>query len=648
MPHILPALNKYDFTDLVKNHKHLGESEANKLRDLVKEYPYFSLANNLLVKALHETKHYEYDRYLKQAALLTGNRTVLYNLVHNLPLETEASAQENGVVEEMEISIMPEPTKPIEMQEAPALDNLIPEEPLVVAETITTAREEEPSMVEIPETENFFGTETRQEPPAVEEIPVVEKVESNTVELIETPIVEEFAKPTEETTNEPVNEELVKPSGRYVKFTPKAKPINEDDEHSLIDHVDEIDEEVLIDFDISSLDDLGGLKATPIYVEDEPKQAPESTAIVESEEILPDPLPWAEPKLQPEPEPEPELELKPVPEPLNLIDEALVDLPEPEEIKPIEVTLPEPVFIIEENPVEAQIAEEPLMENSINEEIEVEEPKIDIEEVVLVQNIETNIAEEKEEVLPVAEIKPTVIEDTVFVDSFTQAFAKSSNQKLEETIVSHIAPEPIPANQPEPTLSEKENLLSSLENYEVDLFMAQAYKRTQFDAGLFEGKFYEAFPGAAPVKKPVEKPVERIAPAPKVPEIVIPKILDEEKPREEKPKKEEAPKQVNTERPIHKYHRDPATVESILDKFIRENPSIARPKSEFYNPVNMARQSAESDEELVSETLASILLRQGHHKKAIIMYEKLGLLYPDKLAYFAGLIQKIKTENNLD
>jgi hypothetical protein len=30
------------------------------------------------------------------------------------------------------------------------------------------------------------------------------------------------------------------------------------------------------------------------------------------------------------------------------------------------------------------------------------------------------------------------------------------------------------------------------------------------------------------------------------------------------------------------------------------------------------------------------------------MYEKLGLLYPDKLAYFAGLIEKIKNENNLN
>lgn len=83
---------------------------------------------------------------------------------------------------------------------------------------------------------------------------------------------------------------------------------------------------------------------------------------------------------------------------------------------------------------------------------------------------------------------------------------------------------------------------------------------------------------------------------------------------------------------------------NILDKFIKENPSISRPKAEFFNPVNMARQSVEEDEELVTETLANLYYKQGNHKKAIRAYEKLCLLYPSKMSYFASLIQKIKTE----
>ena len=84
--------------------------------------------------------------------------------------------------------------------------------------------------------------------------------------------------------------------------------------------------------------------------------------------------------------------------------------------------------------------------------------------------------------------------------------------------------------------------------------------------------------------------------------------------------------------------------ESILDKFIRENPRISRGKAEFYNPVNMAKQSVEENDEIVTETLANVYYKQGHYKKAIRAYEKLCLIYPHKMTYFASLIQKIKTE----
>lgn len=84
--------------------------------------------------------------------------------------------------------------------------------------------------------------------------------------------------------------------------------------------------------------------------------------------------------------------------------------------------------------------------------------------------------------------------------------------------------------------------------------------------------------------------------------------------------------------------------QNILDKFIKENPSISRPKAEFFNPVNMAKQSVEEDEQLVTETLANLYYKQGNHKRAIRAYEKLCLIYPSKMSYFANLIQKIKSE----
>lgn len=80
----------------------------------------------------------------------------------------------------------------------------------------------------------------------------------------------------------------------------------------------------------------------------------------------------------------------------------------------------------------------------------------------------------------------------------------------------------------------------------------------------------------------------------------------------------------------------------LIDKFIAENPSISRPKAEFYNPISMAQNSIVDKGDIVSETLAKIYLKQGYFEKAIEIYEKLSLLFPEKSIYFAAQIETIK------
>ena len=80
----------------------------------------------------------------------------------------------------------------------------------------------------------------------------------------------------------------------------------------------------------------------------------------------------------------------------------------------------------------------------------------------------------------------------------------------------------------------------------------------------------------------------------------------------------------------------------LIDKFIAENPSISRPKAEFYNPISMAQNSITDKGDIVSETLAKIYFRQGYFDKAIEIYEKLKLIFPEKSIYFAAQIEMIK------
>ena len=80
----------------------------------------------------------------------------------------------------------------------------------------------------------------------------------------------------------------------------------------------------------------------------------------------------------------------------------------------------------------------------------------------------------------------------------------------------------------------------------------------------------------------------------------------------------------------------------LIDKFITENPSISRPKAEFYNPISVAQNSIIDQENIVSETLAKIYEQQGYIEKAISIYEKLRLKYPEKSRYFAAQIEQIE------
>ncbi len=62
------------------------------------------------------------------------------------------------------------------------------------------------------------------------------------------------------------------------------------------------------------------------------------------------------------------------------------------------------------------------------------------------------------------------------------------------------------------------------------------------------------------------------------------------------------------------------------------------------SPADLARKSIEMDDDLVSETLATIYESQGLINKAIHMYARLSLKFPEKSLFFAARIKELKSK----
>lgn len=80
----------------------------------------------------------------------------------------------------------------------------------------------------------------------------------------------------------------------------------------------------------------------------------------------------------------------------------------------------------------------------------------------------------------------------------------------------------------------------------------------------------------------------------------------------------------------------------LIDKFIIANPRIVPDREKKDLPVVDRSEPANEEGVFVTETLAKIYIAQGYYSRAIDIFEKLSLKFPEKSSYFATQIEKVK------
>lgn len=98
-------------------------------------------------------------------------------------------------------------------------------------------------------------------------------------------------------------------------------------------------------------------------------------------------------------------------------------------------------------------------------------------------------------------------------------------------------------------------------------------------------------------------------------------------------------KQTNTKAKVHEAEKQQML--QLIDKFIHEEPRL-KPKTEFFSSTNMAKKSVTLSDDIITETLAHVFVKQKNYPKAIYAYEVLIERYPDKKEYFEKIIAEVR------
>jgi hypothetical protein len=180
---------------------------------------------------------------------------------------------------------------------------------------------------------------------------------------------------------------------------------------------------------------------------------------------------------------------------------------------------------------------------------------------------------------------------------------------------------PVVTESPPPTQTEYKSNDHFLEELMADLATMRESKKA-FEDLIERMENQQATPLPLVTK-------EKAKPEPKQPSSNTPGDLIEEIKASKKKLSAESTKQVEQN--------------EIIEQFIKTQPSITRkPPAAPPESGDLSEPSGQFGENIVSETLVEILLRQGKKEKAIEALKKLIWKFPQKKAYFAAQIEELR------
>jgi len=575
-------MNRNEFNRFIAGIDLPGPGDLEDLRELIALFPWFHSAHMLLLRGLKDNSDIRFDTQLKASALSVNDREVLY---HYLFLTSEAAA----------VAVVPPAAGDSSAESAGEVESpavmKVAQQPV---EEVSLQHEDESALQPVEEVnlqhEDKF-TEQPHEDAArhlVEELsqpPADEFAAQSLEEAAPQPVEEVAARPAEEVAPQPVEEVSLQPADEIATL---SEDVTGSDEGRLTGDHEFVADERPADAQVEVITEE--TRSTEEAVDSGDVYTPEEVLVAQEEIAAAEEVPV----------------------------QAESGITEDTSLRSREELIAE---------IELRLSE---LEQIHREVMSQETESVDGSDLIPAQEPEY-APESAGESVPDGEQVPAV-EQIPYEEPVTAAEQPDSGEPVagtEETPSGEPTPLTEAISEAEP-LSEPEELLELIpdefdapagttEPYIVPEQVEEAVDQEPEGYQGSEGSDYSPLP---------EQPEENLQP---------------EEPGE--PLESEEPSEpLESEEPIDEDSAagtlSPA---DLIERFIRISPTIERMTPGDYPPVRDL--SADSNSEqgtFITETLAKIYVNQGYFSKAINIYEKLSLQYPEKSAYFAGRIEKIK------